>query len=46
MLSGACLFLLFYMDQQILLKLCTGHYLLNWPNMQDDYLGDLPLVQL
>lgn len=46
MLSGACLFLLFYMDQQILLKLSTGHYLLNWPNMQDDYLGDLPLVQL
>jgi len=46
MLSGACLFLLFYMDQQILVKLRTGHYFLNWPNMQDDYLGDLPLVQL
>jgi hypothetical protein len=46
MLSGTCLFLLFYMDQQILVKLRTGHYFLNWPNMQDDYPGELPLVQL
>jgi len=46
MLSGACLFLLFYIDQQILVKLRTGHYFLNWPNMQDDYPGELPLVQL
>ena len=46
MLSGTFLFLLFYMDQQLLVKLRTGHYLLNWPNMQDDYPGELPLVQL
>jgi hypothetical protein len=40
-------FLLFvYLGQQLHFKLGTGHYLLNWPTMQDNYPGDLPFVQL
>jgi hypothetical protein len=35
-----------YLFAQIFLKYITGHYALNWPNTQDDYPGELPLVQL
>jgi len=45
-LTATCAFLLFYMIQQILQKNRTGHYLLNWPNMQDGYPGELALIQL
>jgi len=34
------------MIAQKLIKYITGYYFLNWPNMQDDYPGELPLVQL
>jgi hypothetical protein len=32
--------------QQLFTKAFFGHYAFNWPNMQDDYPGELPLVQL
>jgi hypothetical protein len=35
-----------YLFFQIFSKYIYGHYALNWPNMEDDYPGELPLVQL
>ena len=39
-------FLLCYLSLQIFMKLLNGHFLLNWPNMQDNYPGELPLIEL
>jgi hypothetical protein len=35
-----------YLIVQLLVKYLTGHFVLNWPNIQDDYPSELPLVQL
>ncbi|MFO7677895.1 MAG: caspase family protein [Thermoplasmatota archaeon] len=29
---------------QLFIKNVSGNYLLNWPNMRDDYQGDLPII--
>jgi hypothetical protein len=44
--SGTLFFLLFYLDQQLLVHLLDDHFLMNWPGIQDEYAGELPLVQL
>jgi len=46
LLSAAWKLLWFYVDIQILVFLRDHHFLLNWPHMQDDYPGELPLIQL
>ena len=35
-----------YVGVQVIMKMMNGYYVLNWPNMQDDYLGEFPLVEL
>jgi len=38
-------FLVAYTLTQILAMHRTGHYVFNWPNMYDEYPGELPIVQ-
>jgi hypothetical protein len=45
LLATGILFLM-YVYVQLITKSLNGHLMLNWPNMQDDYRGELPLVQL
>lgn len=35
-----------FIQIQQMIKSINGHYLLNWPNMRDDYEGDLPIIAL
>jgi hypothetical protein len=37
-------FLVFYMLCQSIVKYRDGYYFLNWPHMQDEYPGELPLI--
>lgn len=43
---ATCLSSILYIGMQILIKHSKGHYLINWPNMHDDYPGELALIQL
>jgi hypothetical protein len=42
---STCFFLVFYLLCQSIVKYRDGYYFLNWPHMQDEYPGELPLVQ-
>lgn len=33
-----------YIQLQLFTKQLTGHYMLNWPNMRNDYPGQLPII--
>lgn len=35
-----------YVGVQVFMKMTKGFFILNWPNMKDEYPGELPLVQL
>jgi hypothetical protein len=43
---ASCIFFFDFLYAEIQLIYSSGHYGLNWPNMRDDYPGDLPLIQL
>jgi len=44
-LSGTSFLLYFFISYELLIKVRYGHYLLNWPNMQDTFSGELPLIE-
>lgn len=43
---ATCYLMMVYLFQQNIIHILNGHFFLNWPNMQDDYPGELPLVCL
>ena len=46
LLLATVLLIMVYGGVQAIMKMMNGHYVLNWPNMQDDFPGELPLIQL
>ena len=42
--SATLLTLYSFIQLQMFSKIFNGHYILNWPNMRDDYQGELPIM--
>ena len=45
-LLATSLLIVVFVCVQFILKMMNGYYVFNWPNTQDEYPGELPLVQL